>query len=61
VNEGSVASGGLGRLFGELADEPVGDPGLAGKGKPFWGGQDAINWTELFVRGQVATQGGSGA
>jgi hypothetical protein len=50
VNEGRAASGGLDRLFCELADEPVGDPGLplAGKGKlgnpfvPFLGGQDAI-------------------
>ena len=61
VNEGRIASGGLIRLFGELADEPIGDPGLAGKGNSFLGGQDAIDCPELEAGGQDATQGGRGA
>jgi hypothetical protein len=61
VNEGGVASRGLGRLFGELADDSVGDPGLAGEGNPFLGGQDAVYSPELQARGQDATQGSRGA
>ena len=56
VDEGRVASGGLGGLFGKLADEPIGDPGLAGKGNPFLGGQDAVDGPELEAGGQNATQ-----
>jgi hypothetical protein len=58
VQEGRVASGSLHRLFGQLADAPVGDPGLAGKGNPFRGGQNALNRPESLVGGQVATQDG---
>jgi hypothetical protein len=58
VNEGRIAGGGLGRLFGWLVDEPIGDPGLAGKGNPFLGGQDAVDCPELEAGGQDAPQGG---
>ena len=61
VNEGRITSSGLGRLFGELAEEPVGDPGLAGKGNPFRASEEAIDGPELQARGQDATQGSSSA
>jgi hypothetical protein len=47
--------------FGKLAEEPIGDPGLAGKGNPFLGGQDAVDGPELEAGGQNATQGCRGA
>ena len=61
VDEGRIASGGLGGLFGKLADEPIGDPGLAGKGKPFLGGQDSVYGPALQARGQDAALGSRGA
>ncbi len=42
-------------------DEPIGDPGLVGKGNPFLGGQDAVDCPEFEAGGQDAPQGCCGA